>query len=419
MGGLRLRGLSQLDPLAVPLPHGTEVTTRVDRILLDRRIPQGAVGRVVGSDDDGFEVHIVGVGVARYARHELLPRKLGQVRFAERRETAWTSLRECAVLEATVGSHAWGLADEKSDVDRRGVFVLPFPWASGLSDPPRVLVSADGSETLWEIDAAVRQALRADPNTLELLFVNSTRALDVMGEWLLEAREAFVTAEIYGSFGRYALSQLKRLQQSLALAEHREVVIAWLREDPPPTLDETARRLADVSRRVAPSRADLELQSKQYVKQLYRSLFDQGLLAGRSYEALVEFARTKAAELDLPRDLRPKNAYNLVRLVATAIDWLRSGSPQFEVRGALREQLLAIKHGHVPLDEVLRIAEGLTPALEEARHHTPLPLHPDVGRVDELLRRVRTEAARRWIQREPGPFGADAPEAPVVVWQEE
>ena len=72
--------------------------------------------------------------------------------------------------------------------------------------------------------------------------------LDRAGEWLLEARDAFVTIEIYGSFGRYALSQLKRLQQSLALAEHREAVLEWLREDPPPSLDETARRLADVVR---------------------------------------------------------------------------------------------------------------------------------------------------------------------------
>jgi len=30
---LRLRNLEQLDARAVPLPHGTEVVTRVDRIV--------------------------------------------------------------------------------------------------------------------------------------------------------------------------------------------------------------------------------------------------------------------------------------------------------------------------------------------------------------------------------------------------
>src|SRR5215510_7410081 len=119
---LRLRELGALDPLAVPLPNGTEVTTRVDRVLpSDRRVPQGAVGRVLATHGQEFDVMIVGVGVLRYARSELLPRKIGQVRYARKREDAWSALRPCTVLEAQVGSRAWGLADEGSDVDLRGV----------------------------------------------------------------------------------------------------------------------------------------------------------------------------------------------------------------------------------------------------------------------------------------------------------
>jgi len=43
---LRLGGLADLDPAAVPLPIGTDVTTRVDRMLADGEPrPQGASGR--------------------------------------------------------------------------------------------------------------------------------------------------------------------------------------------------------------------------------------------------------------------------------------------------------------------------------------------------------------------------------------
>src|SRR5262252_2636324 len=46
------RGLGDVDPLTVPLPTGTEVTTRVDRVVGERRVLQGAVGRVIAADGD-------------------------------------------------------------------------------------------------------------------------------------------------------------------------------------------------------------------------------------------------------------------------------------------------------------------------------------------------------------------------------
>jgi hypothetical protein len=362
---------------------------------------------------------VVGVGVLRYTRRELLPRKIGQVRWARRRADAWEALAGCTVIEATVGSRAWGLADEGSDHDLRGVFVLPFPWTLGLGDPPRDRVSADGSATYWEAGKAVRQALRADPNTLELLYVASARALDEMGAWILAERDAFVSVEIYGSFGRYALSQLKRLVQSRRLAEHRSTVLEWLREDPAPTLDQVAARLARQSDRAAPTEADAILQAKEYIKQLYRSLHDQGLIENRDFPSMVRFARQEAAELDLPRDLRPKNAYNLVRLIGTAIGWLRTGEPSFEATGAFRDLLLSIKRGQLSLEETLAEAEARARELEDARQGTRLPRHPDAARADALLCRIGAEAARRSIAGDPGPFGRDAPPRPEVTYDEE
>ncbi len=416
----RLTPLAALDPRSVPLPNGTEVTTRVDRVLeAGRRVPQGAVGRVVGARGSELDVLIVGIGVLRYARDELLPRKVGQARYAHRRAEAWAALRPCVVLETLVGSHAWGLADETSDTDLRGVFVLPFSWTVGLAEPPLDLVSADGSATYWEAGKAVRQALRADPNTLEMLFLESARASDPIGEWLLEARDAFVSVAIYASFGRYALSQLKKLAQSQRLAEHRATVLEWLREEPIPTLDDVAVRLAQRSPRAAPTEADRVLLAKEYVKQLYRSLFDQGLVARRDFGALAEFARGQSSSLELPRELRPKNAYNLVRLLATAIGWLRDGHPTFRAAGALRDRLLAIKRGETPLDDTLREAESLAQELEEARKTTALPRRPDVARVDALLRRIAEESARRHLAGAPGPLGQAAPSPPPLIWDDE
>ncbi|MEI8258484.1 MAG: nucleotidyltransferase domain-containing protein [Deltaproteobacteria bacterium] len=414
---LRIKGLAALDPYAAPLPHGTEVSTGVDRTSAGRVVPQGAVGRIVRTEGDDVDVTIVGVGTLRYSRRDVTPRKAGQLQFAARRADAWESLHACVVLETTVGSRAWGLADEGSDTDLRGAFALPLPWTLGLVEAPADLVSADGSATYWSVNKAVRNALRADPNTLEMLFVPGARACDPIGEWLLQERAAFVSAEIYGSFGRYALSQLKRLEQNARLADHRTHALAWLRDEPGLSLDEVALRLARISPRAAPTEMDAVHQARQWIKQLYRSLYDQGLLATSEFAAMARLAKESDAALELPRELRPKNAYNLLRLIRTAADWLRTGEPRFEVEGAFRDRLVDIKKGRVALDEVLAEAEAMAPDLESARSQTPLPPRPDVARADTLLKRVGVELARRWVERVPGPLGRDAPDAPEATWE--
>jgi hypothetical protein len=408
----RPKGFQPIDPLSIPLPHGTEVTARVERMLGEVRVPKGVVGRVVKVRDDGVDVQVTGYGVVAYAREEVIPRKPGQVRFAARREADWDALRPCAILEATVGSRAWNLADEGSDTDQRGIIALPLSWRTGLVDPPDCIVTADGSATFWDFPKAIHQALRADPNTLELLFVPGARALDPMGEWILEARDAFVSTEIFGSFGRYAMSQLERLAHSARLAEHRGLLLDWLRADAALDLDAVAVRLADISPRKAPTRADALWAAKDYVKQLYRSLFDQGLLHACDFASLIEYARTGGRQPEPARELRPKNAYNLLRLIAVATEWLRTGKPSLSMQGAMRDRLLAIKRGQVPLDDVLSEAEALVPSLEAARDATSLPRRPDVRAADALLRRLNIEVARRFVERADGPWGTRAPEPP-------
>jgi hypothetical protein len=404
--GLRLGGLSDLDPATVPLPIGTEVVTRVDRIVAGEIRTQGAFGRVTKLDGDRIDVAFLDGANATYLRAEVAPRKLGVARYAQRRAAAWDQLAPCVVLETLVGSRAWGVATESSDEDHRGVFVLPMPWTTGLVDPPLDLVSADGSNMYWELGKAVRQALRADPNTLEMLFAQP-EVRDPIAEPFVAMRTGFLSQEIYGSFGRYALSQLDRLEHNQRLADNRTAVIGWLRENPSLGIDAAAERLADVAHVEAPTRGDAVLRAREYLKQLYRSMYDQGLIVANDWVSLRVAAK---AELALPRDLRPKNAYNLIRLLDLAIRWLSGEPPDVRVSEALRPMLIAIKGGEIAMSEVMDLARELTPKLEAARETSPLPKHSDVAQADRVLRGVRAEAARRWIVRAPGPWGEAAPE---------
>jgi hypothetical protein len=405
---LRLGGLADIDPTAVPLPAGTEVTTRVDREVDGGLRTRGASARVARVDGDEVEVVFLDGKRARYMRTEVVPRKLGVVRYAQRRAAAWEQLSPCIALDTLVGSRAWGVAEEGSDEDRRGVFVLPLPWLTGLVDPPLDLVSVDGSQAYWEVGKAIRQALRADPNTLEMLFA-APQVRDPIAEPLVAMRTGFLSHEIYGSFGRYALSQLDRLEHNQRLAEHRTLVIEWLRDDPSLELDAAAERLADRARVSAPTRSDAVARARDYLKQLYRSLYDQGVIAASDWASLRSAA---TLELELPRDLRPKNAYNLIRLLDLAIRWLSGEPPAVRASEAIRPTLLAIKRGEVPMPDVMALARELTPRLEAAREGSPLPRHADIAGAERVLRQIREEAARRHLLAAPGPWGADAPAPP-------
>lgn len=166
-------------------------------------------------------------------------------------------------------------------------------------------------------------------------------------------RDAFVSKLIFGSFGRYALSQLDKLNKTQRLAEHRDDVLAWICAQPEIGLDEVAAKLSFTSPIQFPNQNDAMVAAKTYIKQLYRSLSDQGLIAANDFAALKKYALEGGRRPPEGRDLRPKNAYNLLRLIALATDWLKSGSPQFEVDGTFRERLLHIKKGAVALHEVL------------------------------------------------------------------
>lgn len=403
-------GLRGIDPKTVTLPVGAEIATTCELQLGERTIPMGVIGRVAALPRPGIvRVRLVGRGEVEVRRDQIAPRNDGHLRFAIAREQAEQALAPCTILAVTVGSRAWGLSNKDSDHDTRGVFLWPFAWQAARTRMPETLVSADGSHTRWELGRTIEQALRADPNTLEMLWVPEVTHSHELGEALRAERQAFVSRQIYGSFGRYAVAQSRKLAQSLRLAEHRALVLDWLIAEPHAKLDQIAKRLAAA---VSSERDVVDVhRAKQYLKQLYRSLHDQGLLAACSFESLAEFARTHPPDLELPRELRPKNAYNLLRIVSCAVAWLRTGEPIIAVEGELRDQLLDIKHGRVPLGTALAWTEDAAAELDDARDHSVLPELPDFARADALLLRGREFAAQHWLARTPGPWGQDA--APV------
>jgi predicted nucleotidyltransferase len=124
-------------------------------------------------------------------------------------------VREHTVLSVVIGSRAYGLAIEGSDVDRRGVFVAPTPMFWRFDKPPTHVDGPGPERFSWELERFCGLALDANPTVLECLWSPLVEQVTGIGRELLAVRESLLSRHAHRTFLRYAESQFGRLQTDL------------------------------------------------------------------------------------------------------------------------------------------------------------------------------------------------------------
>ncbi len=118
------------------------------------------------------------------------------------------------ILQGVVGSTAYGLAREGSDVDRLGVFVAPTVEVAGLDWHSRKesQVRTKPDVTLHEVGKYLRLALACNPTILELLYLEGYEEQRAVGLRLVKMRHAFLSESgVRAAYGGYARQQAHRL----------------------------------------------------------------------------------------------------------------------------------------------------------------------------------------------------------------
>lgn len=125
--------------------------------------------------------------------------------------------RPVEILRVIAGSHAYGTAHEGSDVDIRGVHVIPTAERLGLGekDPPGETLKSETGDQLWyEVGKFCRLALVANPAALEVLFVRPEHVIVTTpyGERLRALRRAFLSRRAAETYFEYARGQRGRVK---------------------------------------------------------------------------------------------------------------------------------------------------------------------------------------------------------------
>jgi len=134
----------------------------------------------------------------------------------ERQSKPWTERPEGVVLEAVLGSRAYGLDHEESDEDRLGVFLAPSDAFFALDDVRETAKNPWADEVLHELGKMCRLLLKVNPSVTEMLWVTDHEICTPVGQELIELRSAFLSAPYCRSaFLGYATSQLGKLKARL------------------------------------------------------------------------------------------------------------------------------------------------------------------------------------------------------------
>lgn len=119
------------------------------------------------------------------------------------------------ILQGIVGSTAYGLAHEGSDVDRLGIYAAPSTHFWGLTPVKESIVTTQPDITLHEIGKYVRLALKCNPTVIELMWLPEefVELCNPAGFELRDIRSKFLSARaVRTAYLGYATQQFTRLR---------------------------------------------------------------------------------------------------------------------------------------------------------------------------------------------------------------
>ena len=204
------------------VPVGTQIVTLVEvrGRAGGRMCPRGAVGEVFAAPQDNYHSYHVRFPdgtEAALKRHEFAIRKHHQAATPPEIEDNLQDfyLREHVIYVCVVGSRAYGLDDDASDIDRRGIYLPPAAMHWSLYGVPEQLENKNTEECYWEMQKFLTLALKANPNVLECLYTPLVERATPLALELLDMRAAFLSKLVYQTYNGYVMSQFKKLEQDL------------------------------------------------------------------------------------------------------------------------------------------------------------------------------------------------------------
>ncbi|MCM1326632.1 MAG: nucleotidyltransferase domain-containing protein [Bacteroidales bacterium] len=301
------------------------------------------------------------------------------------------------ILLTLGGSHAYGMDKESSDLDVRGI-ALNSKEEVLLATDFEQIVNVDTDTTVYSFNKMLELLSKCNPNTIEELgcIPEHYLYLSDIGKELLERRKMFLSKICVHTFGGYAGSQLRRLENKSARLVGQAQNEAYI-------LKSINNAKYDFKNRYYPhDESDVKLYIDKAVQEGYDSeiFMDVNLQhyplrdwAGmwNEMKAIVSSYNKigKRNEKAMSHDKLGKHMAHLIRLYMMCIDILEK-EEIVTYRTEEHDLLMSIRNGEYldanrqPTNAFYDLLNEYEKRFEYAKNNTSLPDVPDYKKINEF-----------------------------------
>lgn len=306
-------------------------------------------------------------------------------------------LGDNVILMGLGGSHAYGMNKEGSDIDIRGI-ALNSKEEILLGQDFEQVIDVNTDTTIYSFNKIMELLTKMNPNTCEILGLEDWQYLNLhpIAKELIENKEMFLSKLCIHTFGGYANSQLRRMENKAARLVEQSQNEAYI-------LKSISNAKYDFKNRYYPHNDnDVELYIDKAVQEGYDSEIFMNVnlqhyplrdWAGmwNEMKAIVSSYNKigKRNEKAMNKDKLGKHMGHLLRLYMMCIDILEK-EEIITYRESEHDLLMSIRNGDYldenrqPRPEFYDLLNEYEKRFEYAKRNTSLPDIPNYKRINEF-----------------------------------